>query len=171
MGAICRPEHVDTELIKHEIGAFLEKLGFGDELTSVEMHEGAMRRLGVTLEGRASVLIGEQGGNLAAFEHLLKKILRKKSGQEDQFTLDINDYRLHRLEDLKYDVKRAARAVRTYQRPMHLKSMSPFERRIVHLLLAEYPDLVTESEGADPYRRVVIKPFEIRDQRSEISSN
>ena len=37
--------------------------------------------------------------------------------------------------------------------------MSSFERRIVHLLLAEYPDIATESVGADVERHVVIKPY------------
>ena len=40
-----------------------------------------------------------------------------------------------------------------------LKPMSPFERRIVHMALAEYPDIITQSVGEGETRRVVIKPY------------
>lgn len=106
-----------------------------------------------------NMLIGEHGANLAALEHILKKIIKKKYGDDQKFTLDINDYRMKRLEDLKQDVKAAAKEVRLYQKEVPLRSMSAFERRIVHLLLAEYPDIATESVGQEPDRRVVIKPY------------
>lgn len=109
--------------------------------------------------GAVNMLIGEQGRNLMALEHILKKIIRKKFGNEMRFTLDINDYRMKRLEDLKQDVKDAARNVRMYRKETALRPMSAFERRIIHMLLAEYPDITTESVGEEPYRRVIIKPY------------
>lgn len=75
------------------------------------------------------------------------------------FTIDINDYRMKRLEDLKQDVKAAAKEVRLYRKDVPMRFMSSFERRIVHLLLEEYPDITTESIGQEPGRRVVIKPY------------
>ena len=79
--------------------------------------------------------------------------------EEDKFTLDINDYRLKRLDELKQDIKTAAKEVRLYHREAPLRPMSSFERRLVHLLLAEYPDITTQSIGQDPNRRVIIKPY------------
>lgn len=134
-------------------------MGFGGELESIEAHQGATSRFSVRIFGEANMLIGEHGANLAHGEHLLKKIIKKKFGEEFKFTLDINDYRMRRLEDLKQDVKSAAKEVRLYQKEVPLRSMSSFERRIVHLLLAEYPDITTESIGQEPDRRVVIKPY------------
>jgi spoIIIJ-associated protein len=93
---------------------------------------------------------------------LLKKIIRKRYGEDEEkfsFTLDINDYRMKRLGDLKQDVKDAAKQVRLYGKHVPLRPMSSFERRIVHLLLAEYPDIATESVGQEPDRWVVIKPY------------
>ena len=112
------------------------------------------RRISLT-----NMLIGEHGNNLAALEHIVKKIIKKKYGEEYHFTLDINDYRNKRLKDLTQDVKEAAGDVRRYARPVPLRPMTSFERRIVHLLLEEYPDITTESIGQEPDRRVVIKPF------------
>ena len=134
-------------------------MGYGDEIESIEAHQGTTSRFSVRLRGEANMLIGEYGANLAATEYLLKRIIYQKQGVDFKFTLDINDYRMKRLEDLKQDVKTAAKEVRLYRREVPLRPMSSFERRIVHLLLAEYPDITTESIGQEPQRRVVIKPY------------
>lgn len=150
---------MDSEIIKQEIVNVLERMGYGGEIEAVEAHEGSTSRFNVRLRGEANMLIGERGGNLAALELVIKSILRKKYGELVKFTLDINDYRMKRLEDLKQDVKSAAKEVRLYKKEVPLKPMSAFERRIVHLLLAEYPDITTESIGQEPERRVVVKPY------------
>ena len=151
---------MDADFIKNEIRSLLNAMGFGADIEAIEVHQGAAVRFSVQMGGRVSVLIGERGNNLVAVEHVLKKIINKKKSEEEQrFTIDINDYRVKRLEDLKQDVKNAAREVRLYHRESPLRPMSSFERRIVHLLLAEYPDITTESVGNDLDRRVVIKPF------------
>jgi spoIIIJ-associated protein len=167
---------VDTEAAKNEIVALLEKMGFSKELEKIEIHEGITSRislhlygLGQVIEGEgerdserispSSMLIGEYGANLAALEYLLKKILQNKYKDLPKFTLDINEYRVKRLEDLKQDIKSAAKGVRLYKKEVPLRPMSAFERRIVHLLLAEYPDITTESIGEEPNRRVIIKPY------------
>lgn len=150
---------MDPELIKKEIHTLFEKMGYGEDVEGVEIHQGTTSRFSVRLRGEANMLIGEMGNNLSALEHILKRIIQKKYEGEFKFTLDINDYRIKRLEDLKQDVKSAAREVRMYRREVPLRSMSSFERRIVHLLLAEYPDITTESVGQEPERRVVIKPY------------
>jgi spoIIIJ-associated protein len=150
---------MDQELIKNEILSFLEKMGFKDEVESIDIHQGVVQRFGVKIRERSNMLIGERGVNLAAAEYLLKRVVAKKTGADFKFTLDVNDYRIKRLEGLKQDVKTAARKVRLYQCEVPLRAMSAFERRIVHLLLAEYPDIATESVGQEPKRRVVIKPY------------
>lgn len=172
---------MDADTIKTEIANLLEKMGFTDVLDAVEVHEGATSRFSVRLKGNyrppaddigldevenerahlspPNMLIGERGNNLASLEHVLKKIIRKKYDRDLKFTLDINDYRMRRLEDLKQDVKAAAKEVRLHHKEVPLRSMSSFERRIVHLLLAEYPDIATESIGQEPNRKVIIKPY------------
>lgn len=166
---------MESETIKQEIKIILDRMGFGEDLELIEAHQGATSRFSVKIHNKnldlamdderkgfsseTSLLIGEYGCNLAALEHVLKKIVRKKYGESFKFTLDINDYRMKQLENLKQDVKAAAKEVRLYQKEVPLQPMSAFERRIVHLLLAEYPDIATESIGREPDRRVVIKPY------------
>lgn len=168
---------MDPEVIKQEIKTLLEKMAFGEDADGIEDHQGVTSRFNIRLRGgwtqeadgeehfpgerisASQILIGERGVNLSALEYILKRLLHKKYGEVFKFTLDINDYRIRRLEDLKQDIKAAAREVRTYKREVPLRPMSSFERRIVHLLLAEYPDIATESIGREPERRVVIKPY------------
>lgn len=178
---------METERIIVEIKTLLAAMGFGDEVQEVSVHQGATIRISIRLRERelrrmseetvsaesgdgrlpagqagmpaTSALIGERGSNLGAIEHIVKKVIRKKYGEENKFTLDINDYRMRRLDDLKQDVKVAAKEVRLYGKQVPLRPMSSFERRIVHLLLAEYPDIATESIGREPSRLVVIKPY------------
>ena len=151
---------MDTNtIITETITEVFLQMGYGEDVLVVEPFQGVMSRFNVRLRGDAHMLIGEHGNNLIALEHLLKRIIRKRHNEEYKFTLDINDYRIRGLEDLKQEVKIAAKKVRTFQQPVSLRPMSSFERRIVHLLLAEYPDIMTESTGKDPERKVTIKPF------------
>ena len=66
---------------------------------------------------------------------------------------------LYRLEELRAEARQVARRVRLYRTELILEPMPPFERRVVHMALAEYPDITTHSTGDGPSRRVVIKPY------------
>jgi len=147
------------ETVKTEVKTMFERMGFGEDLGEINAYQGATGRISVRVRGDARMLIGERGANLAALEHVLRRTIQKKYGQGQRFTLDINDYRMRQMEDLKQDVKAAAKEVRLYRKEVPLRPMSSFERRIVHLLLDEYPDIATESVGEEPERRVVIKPY------------
>ncbi len=150
---------MDIQYLTSEVRSFLGRMGFGEDIEAVEGFQGMTVRITVKMKKDSNLLIGERGNNIFALEHLLKKCMRSKNGDDMKFTLDINDYRMKKMEDLKQDVKTAAKDVRLYKKEVPLRPMSSFERRIVHLLLAEYPDITTESIGEEPMRRVIIKPF------------
>lgn len=108
----------------------------------------------------AALLIGEDGQNLFALNYMLKRIIEKRfPGIAIQFMLDVNDYRRRRFEELKDQARMSAQRVRYFKKEVVLEPMSAFERRIVHLVLQEYPDIVTESTGQGSGRRVVIRPL------------
>ena len=105
-------------------------------------------------------LIGTHARNLVALEYLLKRLVERATGEERaHFFLDVNGYRFHELEELKIEAKNMAKRVRLYRAEIILKPMPPFERRIVHMALAEYPDITTQSIGDGDARRIVIKPY------------
>jgi len=63
-----------------------------------------------------------------------------------------------RLEELKLAAKVAAERVQQSRQPFRLNPMSSRERRVVHLVLKEFPGVRTASEGQGDDRRVVIFP-------------
>jgi len=136
----------------------LSNAGIEAEVESNSRSEIAVNYINiVTYDAR--LLIGPRGESLFAFEYLLKRILEKKLGEAPKFFLDINGYRFHHIEELKEEAKQIAKKVRLYRKELVLKPMAPFERRIIHMTLAEYPDITTESAGEGEHRRVVIKPY------------
>lgn len=108
----------------------------------------------------ARILIGARAQNLAALEYLLRRLIEREEPEAGrQFFLDVNGYRLRSLEALKAEAKNIAKKVRLYRTELALKPMPPFERRIVHIALAEYPDIITQSVGEGALRRIVVKPY------------
>lgn len=111
----------------------------------------------VTPDGR--LLVGRDGENIFALEHLIRQLVEKKTGEHPRLFLDVNGNRMRSIEELKDEAKQSAKRVRLYRKELVLHPMSSFERRIVHMVLAEYPDITTESIGEGDRRRVVIKPY------------
>ncbi|MFH0803656.1 MAG: R3H domain-containing nucleic acid-binding protein [Candidatus Tagabacteria bacterium] len=148
------------EKIKIIIEALLEKLNVRGEVEFMETSEGT-RFLIKTYEG--ALLIGENGQNLLALNHLVKKIAERDLNVNDEekiiFSLDVNDYQAKKIDDLKNLARLNAQRVRYFKKEITLKPMTSFERRIIHAVLTESPDITTESVGEEPNRKVVIKPY------------
>ncbi len=105
------------------------------------------------------LLIGQNGQTLNEIQHLLKTILKRKVPGDFYINLDINDYKKKKTEYLKETAKSLADQVALTKEEKMLVSMPAYERRIIHLELAERADITTESIGREPERRVVIRPY------------
>lgn len=103
-----------------------------------------------------SVLIGRRGETLAALQLLMHLIISKQADTHDRVIVDVEGYRQRREENLRSMAHRIADQVRTSGRPVMLEAMPPNERRIVHMALADFDDISTESEGEGDQRRVVV---------------
>ena len=106
----------------------------------------------------ARFIIGKNGQNLKAFEHLVRAMLLKNK-EIQNIVIDVNDYKKSRASFVVDLAKQAVSRVRNTQKAEVLTPMSAYERRIVHMELAAYPDVATESIGDEPLRRIVIKPY------------
>lgn len=100
-----------------------------------------------------------QGENIKALEYLLRIIIIKKLGKKINLIVDLNNFREKRKEKISELARLIAKKVQTTQRAYILKPMPAYERRIIHLELANWSDVVTESIGQGLNRRVVIKPY------------
>lgn len=117
--------------------------------------------ISVNIEIEASdnpnLLIGQRGANLAALQHLVRMIMRKKVQEKIDFIVDINQYKENRIMYLEKLAQNAALQVVQTKKPLVLESMQAYERRIVHLALSHHDAVVTESAGEDADRRITIK--------------
>jgi len=144
--------------ISDRINQTLEKMGIWADVEERSIAEISIPYINIVTDD-ARLLIGVGARNLWALEYLVKRLLERDEPETGGFFIDVNGYRLHHLEEVKADAKNVAKKVRLYRTELMLKPMSPFERRIVHMALAEYPDIITQSVGEGETRRVVIKPY------------
>jgi spoIIIJ-associated protein len=145
---------INLEEAKKEAVQFFEKLQFKAKLKKAKMDKETVI-LDFEIEN-AENLVGE---TLFEIQHLLKAILKKKTKENFYLDLDINDYKKKKIKYLEELAKSVADEVALTKKERILDPMPAYERRIVHLILADRPDVTTESIGKEPNRRVVIKPY------------
>ncbi|MGB4325515.1 MAG: R3H domain-containing nucleic acid-binding protein [Candidatus Nanopelagicales bacterium] len=107
-------------------------------------------------KGDLKHLIGDDGEVLQALQELSRLAASRETGERSRLMLDIAGYRTKQKEVLEEAAKTAcAEATRTAA-PVRMAPMNPYERKVVHDLVATL-GLVSESEGDEPARRVVIR--------------
>lgn len=104
------------------------------------------------------VLIGKRGQTLDSMQYLVSLVINKKHDGYIRVKLDTENYRERRKEKLENLAKSIARKVSKTHRAVSLEPMNPYERRIIHSVLQSDRYVITDSEGEDPYRHVIIKP-------------
>ena len=136
----------------------LEKMNFEVEKAFVEDMEGEESQVlvGITVKNPAG-LIGFRGRNLASIQFVLSLIIRSQISEGIRVLLDVNNYRGEQKVRLENMVKSLAEKVLETGSPVAMASMSSYERRICHMVLAEIEGIVSESEGEGEERHIVIK--------------
>jgi spoIIIJ-associated protein len=116
----------------------------------------------ITLEVRGpetGLVIGKKGQTLDALQYLVNKIVSRSVGDEGKpINVDAEGYRSRRAESLIELAHRLGEKARRTGRPVAVDPMSPADRRIIHVALANAEGLTTRSEGEGIYRHLVIIP-------------
>lgn len=103
------------------------------------------------------VLIGYRGETLDSLQYLVSLVINKDQDSEyKRVILDTENYRQKREETLKRLALKIANKAKRTGRVVKLEPMNPYERRIIHSVLQNDPDVKTYSEGEEPYRRVIV---------------
>lgn len=103
-----------------------------------------------------ALLIGKKGETLRSLQHLINAMIRRHNPELEFYSIDVGGYKKARIEKLQHIATEAATEVVSSGREKRLPSMNAFERRQVHMVLAENPDITTASEGEEPHRAIVI---------------
>jgi len=130
------------------ISATVDVTGSGDEGVPVTLN----------IEGDdLGVLIGRRGQALSSLQYLVRLIVAEKLKKWVSVNVDVDWYKKRHYEALKKLALRLAEQVAKRRRPITMEPMPPDERRIVHITLADDPDVMTQSTGDGDGRRVVIQ--------------
>ncbi|MBA4369964.1 MAG: single-stranded DNA-binding protein [Coriobacteriaceae bacterium] len=132
--------------------------GFGTECT-VDEYEGDYGEVILDVVGDdLAVLIGRHGRTLDSFQVLVGAIAYRKTGLRHQLLVDVGGYRYRRKAKLDEIARGAAERAKRNAKPVALRPMSSYERKVIHMALRGDARVVTESEGEEPFRHVVVNP-------------
>ncbi|HEU4543448.1 MAG TPA: R3H domain-containing nucleic acid-binding protein [Jiangellaceae bacterium] len=104
-----------------------------------------------------SELVGEDGLVLNALQDLTRLAVIRETGERSRLMLDIGGFRARKRAELTALAEHAVAHVKESGEPEALGAMTPFERKVVHDVVAA-AGLTSESEGEEPKRYVVIRP-------------
>lgn len=107
-------------------------------------------------KGDLSYLVGADGEVLQALQELARLAAARETGERSRLMLDIAGYRVKQKEVLEESAKTACAQAQRTSAPVHMAPMNPYERKVVHDIVATI-GLSSESEGDEPNRRVVIR--------------
>jgi spoIIIJ-associated protein len=108
--------------------------------------------------GELADLVGTDGAVLEALQELTRLAVAQATGVRSRLMLDISGFRARRRADLTSLAAETARRVASSGQPERLSAMNPFERKVVHDVIAGVTGVHSESEGEEPNRRVVVLP-------------
>lgn len=125
----------------------------GDIDMDVEGDRAVVSVVGATLDE----LVGEDGEVLEALQELTRLAVHRRTGARARLMLDVGGFRARRRTELAELGRSVAAEVSRTGEAKKLRAMSPFERKIIHDVVA-VAGLRSESEGEEPNRRVVVFP-------------
>jgi spoIIIJ-associated protein len=106
------------------------------------------------------ILIGRRGQTLSCLQYIVRLIVGHQKRSWLPVIIDVEGYKQRRYQALQVFARQMAEQVNAKKMSFTLEPMSAYERRIIHLALAEHKDVITESIGQGESRRVVILPKE-----------
>ncbi len=102
----------------------------------------------------SSLLLMEGGELLDAMQHLVNQAYGRQMPENERFICDVENFRATREAELQAMAHHAANSARKSGRPFTFGPMNSNERRIIHTVLSEEEDIVTESVGEGSGRRL-----------------
>jgi spoIIIJ-associated protein len=110
----------------------------------------------INLEGEdGGVLVRRGGEGLQALQHLVATAFRKQLGDDNRIVIDCNGFRRDKDAELKQMARFFAEKAKNTGMPQEMGPLNPYERRIVHMAIAEQPGATSESIG-DAFMKTVI---------------
>ncbi len=126
---------------------------------TIDEYEGDDEELILDITGSdLGILIGRYGRTLDAIQFLVSTITYKKLGYRYPVVIDVEGYKSRQRQKLEAIARNSANKAVNQKRNISLKPMTPYERRIIHITLADDSRVETISEGEGSARHVIVVP-------------
>lgn len=145
----------DAKQAEEVLDSILSKLGFAYSIEQEEGEEGIVLQIR-TEQGK--YLIGRNGDRLDDIQYLVNRILQKKNPDTNRVRIDCENYRVEQEQKLCETVLNAAEQVKESGKPVRLKPLNAYYRRIAHNAVVDDAEIETTSPGGnDRMKRITLK--------------
>jgi spoIIIJ-associated protein len=144
--------------VGESLATFLQELtaAMGVPLTAVVTESGGVYRIDLQGDG-GELLLSQRGEPLKAVQHIVSTAFRRQLGEEGRVLVDCQHFRRDKDNELQQMARfLASKALRTGA-PQEIGPLNAYERRIVHLAVAE-EGASSESVGDAAVKTVIISP-------------
>lgn len=144
------------EVIRERLLHMLDMFGVSATVNSTL--EGGTLRLDVETSND-ELFTSHTADPLLALQHILRVMFKTELAQnEASLILNIGNFQNQQQSALEAVAREAVEEVVRSNAPFSMRPMSSYERRIVHMVLADHPEVSSESEGEGASRRIVVRP-------------
>lgn len=153
----AEPEELfqQSEIAADYVEGLLDVLDMDGDIDELVANE---RPVVEVVGGQLQPLVGQRGATLEALQELTRLAVFRQTGTPSRLLLDIGGYRATRRAELAAVARNAIERVREHGEPVRLEPMSAFERKCVHDVINATDGVLSESEGEEPSRRVLVRP-------------
>jgi spoIIIJ-associated protein len=138
-----------SEFVQHVVNA----MGLGLTVSIEETSEATR----INLDGEdGGILIRRSGEGLQALQHIVATAFRKQLGDDNRIVIDCMGFRREKDAELRQMAKFMADKARSTGAAQEMGPLNPYERRIVHMAVAEVSDATSESIGDAHMKTVII---------------
>jgi spoIIIJ-associated protein len=150
-----------SEQLEHEgdvAADFLEELlDIADMDGDIDIDVDGDRATVSIVGGDLEHLVGVSGDVLDALQELTRLAVYRETGERSRLMLDVAGFRAARRSELENVGLEAVEKVKATGEAVALDPMTPFERKVVHDVVSA-AGLISESEGVDTGRHIVVRP-------------
>ena len=140
-----------TPRIVEFLERFSAAMGVGAKVKVEQRAEGPR----INLDGEeAEILVRHRGEPLKALQHVVDMAFGRKLPDNERVFVDALDYRKGKDVELRQMAKLLAEKAKQTGLDQQIGPLNPYERRLVHLAVAEIPGVTTESVG-DAFSKTV----------------
>ena len=154
------PQDDATEITKAVLEKLLVLMGVEGSITSqVETVTEGTPSVTVNIHGDdLGILIGRRGQTLSSLQYLVRLMVNLQTKSRAPIIVDIEDYKQRRYRVLEDFARQIAEQVKAQDISFTFDPMSSFEQRIIHITLADDPEVTTKSVGSGKERQVIVLP-------------